>query len=131
MNKKLAVAVVGGAAFLGGAAADLAFRAKNSIAAQGPPLPPVPRSVAVETEKPSAHTLADRFQAVIKQLSPSVVAVDAVKPPSSDPTAKGKVVEESGSGVLVKFRGISGVIVITNSIGSASSASYRCAPPPS
>jgi S1-C subfamily serine protease len=50
-----------------------------------------------------------------------VVAVDAVKPPSSDPTAKGKVVEESGSGVLIKFRGISGVIVITNNhvVGAA------------
>jgi S1-C subfamily serine protease len=121
MNTKLAVAVVGGAAFLGGAAADLAVRSTQSIAAQGPPLPPVPRSVLAETEKHSAHALADRFQAVIKQLSPSVVAVDAVKPPSSDPTAKGKVVEESGSGVLIKFRGISGVIVITNNhvVGAA------------
>ena len=52
-----------------------------------------------------------------------MVAVDAVKPPVSEPgtTAKGKSVEESGSGVLVKLRGVSGVIAITNNhvVGAA------------
>jgi serine protease Do len=124
MNTKLAVAVIGVAAFLGGAAADLLFRTTNSIAAQGPPLPAVPRTVSAGSEMQPSQALADRFQAVIKQISPSVVSIDAVKPPSSDPTAKGKAVEESGSGVLVKFRGLGGVIAITNNhvVGAAEPA---------
>ena len=124
MNTKLAVAVVGIAAFLGGAAAEILYRATNAIAAQGPPLPAVPRTVSAGSEMQPSQALADRFQAVIKQISPSVVSIDAVKPPSSDPTAKGKAVEESGSGVLVKFRGLSGVVAITNNhvVGGAEPA---------
>lgn len=123
MNTKLTVAVVG-AAFLGGLTADGLFRASRPVAAQGPPLPPLPRTILAGTEKPSAHTLAEQFQAVIKQIGPAVVAVDAVKPSAGDPTAKGKVVEESGSGVLVKFRGLSGIIAITNNhvVGAAEPA---------
>ena len=81
----------------------------------------MPTAIAAESEKPATHALAERFQAVIKQVGASVVAVDAIKPPQSDPTAKGKPVEESGSGVLVKFRGVAGVVVITNNhvVGSA------------
>jgi len=121
MNQKLAVAVFGLSAFLGGAAAEVFFRATTTIAAQGPPLPVAPRVSGPETDKSAASALADRFQAVIKQISPSVVAVDAVKPPSGDPTSKRKAVEESGSGILVKFRGMSGVLVVTNNhvVGSA------------
>jgi len=121
MSTKLAVIVVGGAAFLGGLAADFLFRTSHTIAAQGPALPPLPRAIAAESGKPSAHALADQFQAVIRQIGPAVVAVDAVKPSTSDPTTKGKAVEESGSGVLVKFRGLSGVIAVTNNhvVGAA------------
>lgn len=46
-------------------------------------------------------------------MSPSVVAVDAVKPPEPG-SAKREPLEESGSGVIVKFPGASGVVVITN-----------------
>ena len=47
MNKKLAVVGVGGCAFLGGCGrGPRCFRATNSIAAQGPPLPPVPAAFA-------------------------------------------------------------------------------------
>ena len=103
MNVKLTVLVVSLASFTGGGAADLLFRNSEPLAAQGSPLPPVSTSISAYTEKPSAHPLADQFQAVIQQIGPAVVAVDAVKPPSGDPTAKGKPVEESGSGVLVKL----------------------------
>jgi S1-C subfamily serine protease len=124
MNQKLTAAVVVFGAFFGGATAEVFLRSRQSIAAQGPPLPAVPRQTIAESEKSASSALADRFQAVIKQISPSVVAVDAVKPPSSDPTTKGKPVEESGSGVLVKLRDLSGVIVITNNhvVGSAEPA---------
>jgi S1-C subfamily serine protease len=124
MNTKLAVAVVGGASFLGGLVADYLFRPSSPLAAQGPPLPPVPTAITADSDKATNHGLTDRFQAVIKQVSPSVVAVDAVKPPNSDPTSKGKPVEESGSGVLVKFRGVSGVVAVTNNhvVGGAEPA---------
>ena len=123
MNTKLAVVVIAGGSFLGGLVADLLLRGDPALA-QSPPLPPVPLAIGSDVEKASTYPLADRFQAVIKQMSPAVVAVDAVKPPSSDPTSKGKAVEESGSGVLVKFRGVKGVVAVTNNhvVGSAEPA---------
>ena len=50
---------------------------------------------------------------MVKKVAPAVVAVDAVKP---NPTggANGKAKEESGSGVLVAFPGVSGTVVVTN-----------------
>jgi len=93
MNTKLAVLVVAGGSFLGGVVADLLFRGRDSLAAHGPPLPPVPAAIAADGEKPAAPGLAERFQAVIKQVGPCVVAVDAVKP-RTDATPKGKPYEE-------------------------------------
>ena len=121
MNAKVTVLVVSLASFAGGIAAELLLRDSVLIAAQSSPLPPVATSNSANPEKPYTHPLADQFQAVIKQVGPAVVAVDAVKPPSSDPTAKGRPVEESGSGVLVRFRGVNGVVAITNNhvVGSA------------
>jgi serine protease Do len=102
MFRRLAAAVgLGGCAALGGAAAQLAFQPPVIVSAE-PPLPPSPTSSA-------AVTSADRFPAVVRAVSPSVVAVDAVKP---NPTAKAK--EESGSGVIVRFPGVQGVVVVTN-----------------
>lgn len=118
MNPKLVFLAVCGCSFLGGLFADHLLSPSGSLAAQGQniPLSPVP-----ETEKQRAVSLADQFQAVIKQVSPSVVAVDAVKPPSADATTKGKPIEESGSGVLVKFAGVTGAVAITNNhvVGTA------------
>ena len=70
MNTKLAVAGGCGRFVPRRGSPPTSLFAATPLAAQGPPLPPVPRSVAVETEKPSAHPLADRFQAVIKQVEP-------------------------------------------------------------
>jgi S1-C subfamily serine protease len=60
--------------------------------------------------------LSDRFEWVAKKVSPSVVALEAVKPaqPSSASNNKAKPVEESGSGVLVQFPSQKGVFVLTN-----------------
>ena len=104
------VAVCGVCAFLGGLCAQALFSNPGSASAQpGPPLPPIPDQLAGGDK----HHLADRFQPVIKQLSPSVVAVDAVKPPA--PGSKtNQPEEESGSGVIVKLPGASGVVVVTN-----------------
>src|SRR5205085_4971445 len=45
-------------------------------------------------------------------ISPTVVSVDAVKPPTS--SMKGKSNEESGSGVLVKVPGYAATFAVTN-----------------
>lgn len=108
MRRKLGlVAVCGVCAFVGGLTAQSVFSYSNRAVAQpGPPLPALPD--ATGTEKAS-----ERFQAVTRQLSPSVVAVDAIKPPEPG-AAKKEPLEESGSGVIVKFPGTTGVVVVTN-----------------
>jgi S1-C subfamily serine protease len=101
------VAVCGVCAFLGGAGAEAFLSNVGTATAQpGPPLPPVP-------DLGGEKALPDRFQAVIKQFSPSVVAVDAVKPPPPGSTKKDPE-EESGSGVIVTFPGAKGVVIVTN-----------------
>ena len=111
-----AVVMCGGCAVLGGAGAQLFFRAPNPVAAHSPPLPPLP--VAAEAERPTVFAVSDRFQSVVKKVGPTVVSVDAMKPPS----AAGKSKEESGSGVLVRIPGVSGTVVVTNNhvVGEAS-----------
>ena len=44
-------------------------------------------------------------------MAPSVVSVEAVKPPSPGKT---KSTEESGSGVIARIDGVPGIVVITN-----------------
>lgn len=58
--------------------------------------------------------LGERFEAVASRVVPSVVAVEAVKPAKPAANGKGKPVEESGSGLVVKAEGRPGYIVITN-----------------
>jgi S1-C subfamily serine protease len=56
--------------------------------------------------------LSDRFESVASKVLPAVVSVEAVKPPKGN--GKGKPVEESGSGVIVKSDVKAGYYVITN-----------------
>jgi serine protease Do len=60
----------------------------------------------------------DRFEAVVRKLSSSVVALEALKPAVKEGT---KSVDDSGSGVLVRFAGHKGLFVLTNNhvIGKA------------
>jgi serine protease Do len=104
------VAVCGVCAFFGGLTAEAFFTNAGKVSAQpGPALPPLPDTIGAD----KAAFAPDRFQPVIRQLSPSVVAVDAVKPPEPGATKK-EPLEESGSGVIVKFPGTRGVVVVTN-----------------
>ncbi len=57
------------------------------------------------------NRLGERFEWIARKLSPSVVAVEAIKPPAAGKT---KNVEESGSGVLVRISGQRGIYVLTN-----------------
>lgn len=122
MNTKLMILTATCSCFLCGLVANHLFCPASSFAAQDRPAPVL--SVNPELEKANALSLADRFQLVIKRVSNSVVAVDAIKPPQSDASTKGKPIEESGSGVLVKFPGLSGVVAITNNhvVGAAEPA---------
>ncbi len=106
----LLAAVCGSCAFLGGLTAEVFLSNAGTATAQpGAPLPAVPATVDPDKGTPSP----DKFHAVIRRLSPSVVAVDAVKPPEPGST-KREPLEESGSGVIVKLPGVTGVVVVTN-----------------
>jgi serine protease Do len=112
MNTKQLILTVLCSSLLSGLTVNYLFCPHGSLSAHGQTAPAIP--VSLETEKGNALTLADRFQLIIKRVSHSVVAVDAIKPPQTDASAKVKPVEESGSGVLVKFPGVMGVVVISN-----------------
>jgi S1-C subfamily serine protease len=56
--------------------------------------------------------LSDRFEAVARKVSPTVVAVEASK--VANKGGKSKMVEESGSGVLVRLPGQKAVFALTN-----------------
>jgi S1-C subfamily serine protease len=60
--------------------------------------------------------LSERFEAVARRLAPTVVAVEATKPAQSAGPGSGRAraLEESGSGVLVRIEGQSGLFVLTN-----------------
>lgn len=126
MKHNLAILAVSFCSFLGGGLlASQLLIAPGTIAAQTQSQTiSQNKSPAVEAEKGEARSLTDRFQTIIKRVSPAVVAVDAVKPPLPESKTKGKPVEESGSGVLVKLAGVSGVIAITNNhvVGAADPA---------
>jgi S1-C subfamily serine protease len=99
----LTTLVLGGCAFLGGAAAiwlgpNLAGRAFGEPGG----------SVAELT------ALSDRFEGIARRLGPAVASVEAIKPaaPASGKTAK--TVEDSGSGVIIAAEGGRGYLVLTN-----------------
>ena len=91
-----------------------------TLAAHDPP-PSVP--TVPEADKTQTASLESRFQGLIAKVGPSVVAVDAIKPPPAD-SSKSRPVEESGSGVLVRFPGLTGAVAITNNhvVGAAPTA---------
>jgi S1-C subfamily serine protease len=61
-------------------------------------------------------SLGDRFEAVARQVSPAVVYIEAAKPPAPSPAAgrKGRLLEESGSGVIIRVEDAKGFLVLTN-----------------
>jgi S1-C subfamily serine protease len=59
------------------------------------------------------NRLGDRFEFVARKVSPAVVAIEASKV-QTRPGGKSRPVEESGSGVIIRVAGQSGLIVLTN-----------------
>lgn len=103
--------LIGLSAFGGGIVGGSYFAAPpREVHAQVPPDLPPPPPVA-EGGWGSLYELSDRFKAVVRQVSPSVVSVEATKPQTA---TRIQPVEESGSGVLVKLDGVRGTLVLTN-----------------
>ncbi|MFO0843344.1 MAG: trypsin-like peptidase domain-containing protein [Gemmataceae bacterium] len=113
--KQTALAVfLGACAYVGGISANLLTAPRVSFA-QAPDA-----TRPFEADPGRGPTLPrDIFEATARKLSPSVVAIEAVKPSVKD--GKSKSIDDSGSGVLVRFPGKPGVFAVTNNhvIGQA------------
>lgn len=106
MKNTLTYIFLGGCAFAGGIAGTAFLQSADLLRAEGGKnAPPPPAAV-------SSISQIDRFELVTPKISPAVVSIEAVKPPTNG--RSGKPVEESGSGVIVKIEGVRGAIVITN-----------------
>ena len=98
-----------GSAFLGGLAGGPLLDGRRTASAA--PISPLP--LAQTGLESSAEMPLTRLDEVIQKVRPSVVTVDALKPPAN-PNARAKPVEESGSGVIVRLPGQRGCFVVTN-----------------
>jgi len=106
MNRFAKSVLLGACAFAGGIAGTCLFNRTDAINAQSSrPAPPA------ATNSLSHAQLGERFEAIIRQTAPSVVSVEAIKPPAPGKT---KPTEESGSGVIVRIDGVPGTLVVTN-----------------
>lgn len=109
-NGLLKVAALLMAGLAGGFLAQLLAGQSRPVSAAWDP--PLPAASGFGGELPGNSGGLDRFEILSKRLAPTVVSVDAVKPPAA--TAKGKSNEESGSGVLVKLPGYAATFAVTN-----------------
>jgi S1-C subfamily serine protease len=81
----------------------------RSAAAQSPTLgSPVPAPTG------DILGLSDRFELIARQVAPAVVSIESTHPAKPSASSKGRLVEESGSGFVVRFPGRSGSFVLTN-----------------
>ena len=103
MKRVLFMAFVGLFAFLGASA----------LVSMSPRWSPAAAEPAAGT-RTDLLILGERFEAVARQVSPAVVAIEAVKPSTPGSNNKSKTVDESGSGVIVRLEGRPGLYVITN-----------------
>jgi serine protease Do len=112
MRRVLMLLFLGGCSLLGGMlAGGIGPRLTPSALAQ--PASPALIPAAGEAARDDSLRLSDRFEQVARRVGPAVVAIEAVKPsPKAD--TKGRSVEESGSGVLIRAPGQGGVLAITN-----------------
>ncbi|HMF11095.1 MAG TPA: trypsin-like peptidase domain-containing protein, partial [Gemmataceae bacterium] len=105
MKRILTYSVLAGLAVAGGALATLlSSRFISSAVAQQQATP-----LTSEVDR-----LGERFERVARKIAPTVVAVEAVKPPAATSNGKGKPIEESGSGVVIRAPGIRDALVLTN-----------------
>jgi serine protease Do len=107
MNRFAKTIFFGTCMFAGAAGGSYLINHTDLLQAQSSrPAPPPAGSTTLPPNQ-----LGERFEAVIRQMAPSVVSVEAIKPPAAGKT---KPTEESGSGVIVRLDGVPGIVVITN-----------------
>jgi S1-C subfamily serine protease len=112
MKRIAMMSFVAGCAFFGGAAVvTVSPRLGTPLAAQQQASPGT-----VQSPGNDGLQVSERFEAIAQKVGPAVVAVEATMPAKSAPGAngKGRVLEESGSGVLIRAAGQSGYFVLTN-----------------
>ncbi len=109
MRRVAQVVFIGVCAFLGGLAANLSPRLTAPASAQLS----VP-GARLAGRDADVEQVSERFEAVARRAAPAVVAVDASKPAVPARPGRGRAVEESGSGVLVRLPGQRGAFVLTN-----------------
>jgi len=110
MRRLWSIVLCGACAFAGAFAATAFLQQTGTVSAEpGNPAPPPTATSGV------IQQLSARFETVIRLTAPTVVAIEAVKPPKPDSTGKtAKPTEEAGSGVLVQWEWVRGTLVITN-----------------
>lgn len=109
MRRVAMVLFLGCCSFLGGVlAVVLVGRSPNpALADANHPAPPPGADALTQ--------LGNRFELVATKVSPTVVAIEAIKPAVPGTTgSKKSTVDESGSGVLIRIPGQRGIFVLTN-----------------
>src|SRR5438132_1278208 len=109
MKRVTLMCFVGACAFFGGAATvTLPPRLGTPVAAQSQP-----SAGAAAAAAGDVLSISERFEAIAMKVAPAVVAIEATRParPSAGGNGKGRILEESGSGVLVKGSGKAGYLV--------------------
>ncbi len=112
MKRPIMLLLGGLCAFGSGLAGTLVLGGLPQATAQ--PEPPLPAPPPASPSDPLLE-LSDRFAAIVRQISPSVVAIEARKSiVAKNPTDTQRAVEESGSGFLFRWEQIPGLLVLTN-----------------
>jgi serine protease Do len=111
MRRIWSIVLCGACAFAGAFVATALLQQPSSVSAEPGNAPPPAAASGV------IQQLSARFETVIRLTAPTVVAIEAIKPPKPDTSGSGKAAkptEEAGSGVLVQWEWVRGTLVITN-----------------
>ena len=113
IQRILLLAGMSACAMIGGSlVATFGPRLTISASAQAPPVDPTP---SPQLQSADLQVLSDQFETIAQKVLPTVVAVEAKR--TAKPTFQGgkeRVVDESGSGVIIQAAGWSGYLVLTN-----------------
>jgi S1-C subfamily serine protease len=99
-----------GKAFFLGLCAYLGGLSALALTSRG--LPAVWAQPPADAGNSAVLALSNQFETVARKFSPSVVAIEAVKPATKG--GKSRTVDDSGSGVLIRLPGKTGVYALTN-----------------
>jgi serine protease Do len=112
MKRLFVLAFLGVCAALGGLLGSVLFSSwPTPLRAQG--LSGAPAAPRLGPPSSEVLALSDRFEEVARRVAPAVVSLDASHPSRSS-AGRGRLVEESGSGVLVQLPPRPGYFVLTN-----------------